>query len=377
MRNKWIKAAAVLAAAAAGGTLFYTKVYLPKSTYAYVVPARGDMNMTVFGIGTVGAKRIIPVSANTGGKLVEVLKDQGDRVKKGDVIARLDPVDLPDQLAQAVALREKAHRETLAAEAELAGLGAQLELAKKTFRRYETLYRQHYAAQVEYDRALTDLRAIEAQIAASKSHIAAAEAEEERARRNIDALKVRIDRLTVTAPCDGIVIGRHAEVSQSIVAVEPIVTMVVPDEVWVRANIDERISGRIAVGQEASITLRSDAKRRVHGRVARIEAESDPVTEERIVDVAFENLPEPFYINEQAEVTIVTGRVRDTLTLPTKVLRRGGVWVYDNGEARFRKLEIVERSGDRVAVRGLGERAVVLVPDPHKKPLFDGADVRI
>ncbi|WP_292655912.1 efflux RND transporter periplasmic adaptor subunit, partial [Nitratifractor sp.] len=119
MRNRWLKWGILALMIVGGAVLFYKKVYLPKSTYHYETAKRGDLDLTVFGIGNVSAKNIHPIASNTGGKILKIFKDQGESVKKGDLIATLDPVDLPDQLAQAKALLEKTIYETEASRQEL------------------------------------------------------------------------------------------------------------------------------------------------------------------------------------------------------------------------------------------------------------------
>jgi len=371
---KWIL---LLAVAVAGGWLFYTKVYIPKATYDHISPKRGDLKLTVFGIGTVSAKNFYPVTSNFGGKLLKVTKDQGDRVEKGEVIAEIDPVDLHQQSAQARALVEKAKLEQTASQKELESLLAQRELAHLTYTRYEKLYRKGYAAQAEYDKARTDLQALDASIEAAKARIASAGAEKRRAEKNLEAIGERIRRLTVVSPVSGYVVSKDAREGQTLAPQQSVITVVEPKEVWVKANIDERISGGVKVGQKAVVILRSKEKSPLEGEVVRIEAQSDPITEERIVDVAFADLPRPFFINEQAEVYIVTGKLSDVLIVPARVMVHGGVWVYADGEARFKPLKVLGRSGDDVAVEGIDANDRILVPDPHKKPLFDGVDIRI
>ncbi|WP_457605360.1 efflux RND transporter periplasmic adaptor subunit [Nitratifractor sp.] len=377
MANRWIKWIAALLLLLGGGVLFYEKVYLPKSTYRAVSLQKGDLEIRRFGIATVDAKFRFRASSVSGGKILSIETDQGEWVKKGQVVARLDPVDLPQQRKQLEASLERAKLEAEASRRELPSLEAQKEMAQINFRRYEKLREQNYAAQVEYDKARTDLQSLEAQIAASKARIQAAEAAIRQAQAALEAIDVKIANLTVRATEGGYVVSRDAKVGETIAAQQPIVTIVRPRDVWVRTTIDERISGDIRLGNPAGIVLRSRSDETLPGRVARIEALSDPVTEERIVDVAFEKVPEPFYLNEQAQVSITTGRLKDVLLLPAKLIRHGGVWTYRNGEAHFVKVEILGRDGEKVAVRGLEQSAKVLVPDPHKKPLFEGADIRL
>jgi multidrug efflux pump subunit AcrA (membrane-fusion protein) len=377
MASKSIKWLLGLALLAGGAWLFYQKVYLPKSTYESVVAKKGDLNLTVFGIATVGSKERFPVSSNYGGKLLEVRKDQGEWAEKGEVIARLDPVDLPQQLAEAKARRESAHYGVIAAQKQIESLRAQLRLARINYERYAKLQKQGYAAKAEYDKALTDLESLRAQIAASEAQIRSQQAQKRQAEQNIRALQARLERLTITAPVAGYVTSRDAQPSQTIAPQQPIVTLVQPKNVWVRATIDERISGGIEVGQPATIRLRSHADSPMKGRVARIEAVSDPVTEERIVDVAFDKVPIPFYLNEQAEVRIVTGTLHDVVLVPTALLRKGKVWIARDGKAHAVKVRLLGESGRWSAVEGVPAGARILKPDPHKKPLFEGASVRL
>jgi len=378
MASKSIKWTVLAILIALGAWFFYEKVYLPKSTYEAVPAKRGDLDLTVFGIATVGSKERYPVSSNYGGKLLEVFKDQGEWVEKGELIARLDPVDMPQQLDEAKARKASAHYGLIAARKQIESLRAQLRLAQINYERYAKLSQKGYAAKAEYDKALTDLESIKAQIAASEAQIRSQEAQMRQAEHNMKALSARLARLEIHAPVAGYVMSRDAQPSQNIAPQQPVVTLVQPEKVWVRATIDERISGGIKVGQKATIRLRSRSDQPpLPGKVARIEAQSDPVTEERIVDVAFDKVPEPFYLNEQAEVTITTGMLKNVVLVPSKLIRKGGVWIYENGEAKFHKVEVLGKNGALSAVEGVPEGAKVLIPDPRKKPLFDGADIRL
>jgi multidrug efflux pump subunit AcrA (membrane-fusion protein) len=190
---------------------------------------------------------------------------------------------------------------------------------------------------------------------------------------------VKLSRYKIYAPVDGYVILRDATVGQSVVQTQPILKIVKPQEVWVKAYIDERISGAVKVGQKADITLRSQADKTLEGYVARIVPQSDAVTQEREVDVAFEKLPMPFYINEQSEVNIRTGLLKNVVIIPSTLIvyknKKAGVWVDKEGEAHFVTVKILSVAGDKTALSGLDVNAVVLVPDAHKKPLYEGAKI--
>jgi HlyD family secretion protein len=106
------------------------------------------------------------------------------------------------------------------------------------------------------------------------------------------------------SPIDGIVISREAEAGSTIGAGTPVFKIANPKTLWVRAYIDERQSGPLQVGQKAVVTLRSTGEQKYAGIVSRIGVVSDRITEERVVYITLDHLPQPFSLGEQAEVQI-------------------------------------------------------------------------
>ena len=368
-------------AIAAGSMLFYKKIYIPKTTYKTVLAKRGDMNTEVFGIGNVDANNIYIINAQTGGKILQIMSDEGHWVKKGDLLVTMDPVDLPKLLEAAKISVQKASLERDASIEELKSLKAQKVLALVTFRRYERLQKQAFASRAEYDRTKADLDVTEAQIKATNARIEAASVEISHAQKTVEALEEKLSRYMIYAPVDGYVISREAETEQSVVPTQPILKIVDPETVWVRTYIDERLSSSVKVGQAAKIVLRSQPYRSYEGIVRRIEPQSDKVTLEKVVDVAFKTLPKPFSINEQAEVHLVTSRLNHVLTLPAKavVYRKliPGVWVVAQGKAHFAKVKVLARDKTSVALSGIDEDTVILIGSAKKKPLREGMSVHL
>ncbi|MFA6196239.1 MAG: efflux RND transporter periplasmic adaptor subunit [Sulfurimonas sp.] len=359
---------------------FYFKVYIPKTTFETFSPKVGSLNAEVFGIGTVDAKNIYPINAQTGGKILEIFTDEGMWVKKGDLLATIDSVDLPMQLEEAKASLVKAKYESSAVKKELESLISQKTLIQINYERYEKLFAQKYAAKVEYDKAKADLQNITAQIEASHAHIDSSSAEIIRVQKSIEALQTKLSRLQIYAPIDGYVISKDAEVSQSVLPSQPIVTVVDTKTVWIKAFVDERISGTVRVAQEATITLRSQSNKTFKGKVERISAKSDAVTQEREVNISFDTLPTPFYINEQAQVSITT-EVFNTLFIINADLvvqnsAKVGVWILKDSMAHFVELSIVARSNSLVGVKsGVDENTKILVPNLNKKTLSEGMTI--
>lgn len=243
--------------------LFYKKVYLSKTTFSVVKPTVGDLQVNIRGIGNVDAQYIYPITAQSGGRILKILTDNGMWVKKGDLLVVMDGVDLPDQLEIAKTNLKKANDEILASKHELENQKAQKELLAITYKRFKKLYKEGFAAKSEFDKAKADLQSMEASIDASYSKIDAAKAGAIAAKKSIDTIKTKIDRLKVHAPVDGYVISRDAEVDQNVLPQTPILKIVDPKTLWVDTKIDERISAQIKVGQKATITLRSNPQKNI------------------------------------------------------------------------------------------------------------------
>ena len=361
------------------GTLFYKKVYIPKTTYETLTSTKGDLSVEIYGIGNVGAKNIYSITAQTGGKILSILTDEGKWVKKGDLLITIDSIDIPILWEEAKITVEKANSEYIATQKEMESLVAQKHLAQIMYERYAKLKKQSFASKAEYDKAKADLGIVDAQIAASKAHIASSKMEVIRAKKAVEALSAKLSRYKVYAPVDGYVITRNAEVAQSVLPSQNILQIVDPKSVWIKTYIDEKISGSVKVGQKATIKLRSQHEKRFTGTVKRIVAQSDAVTQEREVNVAFDKLPIPFYMNEQAQVSIASLTYKDVVKVPVNALsyykEKTGVWVEKERKAHFIPLKIIARGHKEVVVNGIDDDTTILIESSNNKPLKEGLSV--
>ena len=357
----------------------YKKVYIPKHTYKTIAPKVQDLSLNVQGIGTVDAKDIYKVSAAVTAKVVQIDTDLDKWVKKGELLFRLDPVDLPVQLQSAKTAVKKAKSEVKSLQKELESLKAQKRLAEITFKRYAKLKKESFASQAEYDQAKAQLDSLASQINATKARIESAKIAVEIADKNAQALAEKLARFSVYAPVSGLVVAKNAEVGQTLLASQTAFEIVKKEDIWVKAYVDERQSKKIKVGAKAHILLRSNDTKRLEGYVARIAPKSDAVTEEREVDVAFAKVPVPFYLNEQAEVHIQTQILHNVVTIPADLLRfengSYGVWINQEGKAHFQKVTLLGISGERAGVEGLEAKAVLLDIRKRKDPLFEGKTI--
>lgn len=377
--SKIVKYLIILTIIGIGVFVFYNKVYIPETTYRTISPEVGSLDVEVFGIGNVGAQNIYSINAQTGGKILSILSDEGMWVKKGDLLVTIDSVDIPQLLEEAKISVKKANFDLEALQKELDSLKAQKDLALVTHKRSIQLLKQTSISQAEYDKSKANLDVITAQIDASKAHINAAKTEIIRAKKGVEALGIKLSRYKIYAPVDGYIISRDAEVAQSVTPSQGILTIVDPKTIWIKAYIDEKISGDVKVGQKAHIILRSQNDKKFNGYVKRIVAKSDAVTGEREVTIAFDTLPIPFYINEQAEVSISTKHFKDIVKVPSTSIvykdEKVGIWVNKDSKAHFQNVKIIARGKHELAVLGIDKDAKILIVTPKNKALKEGMSI--
>ena len=157
--NKRIKYIIIAILVIVGIVLFYKNVYIVKTTYKTLSPKVANLDIKVFGIGNVSAKDIYSITAQTGGKIISILTDEGQWVKKGDLLITIDPVDIPELVEEMLISVEKTKSELKALIKESESLNTQKELALITYKRYEKLVKQSFVSRSEFDKAKTDLNA--------------------------------------------------------------------------------------------------------------------------------------------------------------------------------------------------------------------------
>jgi len=123
-----------------------------------------------------------------------------------------------------------------------------------------------------------------------------------------------------------------------------------PASLWVKLRLDQGRSGGLVVGLPASIALRSRPAQPLPGKVARVELQSDSVTEERLVQIGFDALPVGLSLGELAEVTVMLPATARGPVLPNAAIRRQGdklgVWRLDGGKPQFTPVRLGQASLD-------------------------------
>lgn len=300
---------------------------------------QGTLTPKIFGIGTVEARRSYLVGPTVASRVTRVLVDQGDRVRAGQLLAELDPVDLDERMASAANAQERAASTMQAAAALVQEARSRNEVAAASARRYADLRRQGFVSREAADAKQHEANAARAALEAAESQLAAARKDQERYGADRAGVAKQRAQYRLHSPVDGLVSTRDAEPGSTVVAGQSVLRLIDPASMWVRARIDQGRAGGIAIGQQVSVVLRSLPGQQLPGKVARIEVGSDSVTEERIVNIAFDSLPERLSSGELAEVTIALPAIAKTLYLPSAAVRRikgqAGVWRIAGGKVQF------------------------------------------
>lgn len=264
----------------------------------------------VYGLGTVEAKLLSRLGFEVAGTLSEILVDQGDRVVRGQVLARLSLADQQARVAQAEAGVRQAQAALVQANARLDRARALRDQRANVNQRRQTLAsRGTVSVEAAEDAQATSAVAV-ADVAVAISDVEAAKGGIESAVARLALERALLDKLTLTAPFDGVVIERARELGSAVAPGGVVLTVADPATVWVSAFVDETLAGRLATGQAAEISLRSRPGHPFTGKVVRIDLENDRVSEERRVQVAFDTPLSPFTLGEQAEVLIDAPKVQ-------------------------------------------------------------------
>jgi len=373
---------------------------------------RATFRSTVTASGEIVATRYADIGSSVMGKIVSLPVTEGERVKAGQLLARIDPVQAESELrsaaeqARALAAEEQAAAEALrAAEAELAVAEARTRDADQRLERARTLAADGLTP-------ASDLDSARANADASRAQVRAAEAAVEQARRTVAAsgrrvaqaraLQTRADdvvaKTSILAPIDGVVTRLRVREGEMVVVGlqnQPGTTLMTVSDLGAidaEVKVAEADVLRLRIGQPAEVTLEALPGRRFAGTVVEIGASALPVTGTGAAAREFKVVvrlasPDPgLRPGLTCDAEIVTAERTNVLTVPLQavVLRqdaqgaeRTGVFLVENGVARFTPVTSGAIGGLDVEVEGLTEGAPVITgPYQVLRDLQDGAVVR-
>lgn len=311
---KWPRLAPrTLALAAVIATLLGLLAYVavrsgPMSPVAVTVEAVQQRAITpeLAGIGAIEAQRSYQVGPTAAGRVLELQVEVGDRVQAGQVLGRMQPVDMEQRLQAQSAAAQRAGSGVAAAEAQLRDASAMLVQARAQYERYEALGRTQLVSREMVDNRALDLQRAQAARQTAEAGLSAARQELSRLHAEHGAVVQQQANLQLLAPVDGLVTARRVEPGSTVLPGQPVLELVDPASVWVNVRFDQAGAGALVAGLPASVALRSRPGEPLPGRVRRVEPLADAVSEELLAKVSLEpddrGLPS---IGELAEVTVM------------------------------------------------------------------------
>jgi HlyD family secretion protein len=327
----------------------------------------GSVSPELFGIGQVEARRSWMVGPTTPGRVLSVKVDVGDTVVVGQALAEMDPVDLDQRLAALDASLARAQSAQQAAGAQVADAQARRALAVANFKRNEDLARQKFISAGALEARTQEVASANATLQAAQASLSGTAQDLTRLRAERAALAQQRESLRLVAPAAAVVTARDAEAGTTVVAGQAVLRLMDPSSLWVALRVDQGRSAGLQTGLAARIVLRSRPGEALAGKVARVEALADSVTEERLAQVSFDALPAGVSVGEMAEVTLQLPATAESLLLPNAAVMQHegatGVWRLENGKPAFApvKLGVQGLDGQVQVLEGLSEGDTVVV----------------
>ncbi len=296
----WGSVAAVIVLVIAGGVFAATRggTKIDPSKLAKV--EKGDLAKSVVATGKVTPIIKVEVKSKASGIVKNLLVDYGDHVKKGQLLAQLDKIEIEAQVAQSKAALEAAEANLKSSQADFERAkvdaeGPDVPLLKRAYERNVNMAKDGVVstssledAQKNYEMALNKQNVSKAQVTVLKAKIAQSQAQVAEDEANLKQLEEQLSYTDITSPIDGIVLSRDVQMGDavsSILVLGSTATLVMTlgdtSEVYVKGKVDESDIGKVYLGQRARIKVESFKDKTFDGKVTKISpmgVEKDNVT---------------------------------------------------------------------------------------------------
>lgn len=342
---------------------------------------KGSISEYVEASGTIKPINTIAVGTQVSGTVAAIYVDYNSQVKKGQLLAELDPSLFQSNVDQSTAKLNNA-------QASYSKALANLEYKKNNYKRYEHLYAKNYVSRDEVELAKSNYLTAQADVNAARAEMNASQATLKNNLTNLGYSKI-------TSPVDGTVISRAVDVGQTVAASfnTPTLFEVAEDltKMQIETSVSEADIGKIKVGQEADYTLDGYPNKTFKGKVTQVRLAStttnNVVTYTVIVSV---DNSDGFAIpGMSANVSIVTGQVKDVLVVDNKALKfspadnkqkyeNQGVWVLKGNEpVRYDvELGLSDDNKTQIISDKIQEKDKVIIGSTEKKKKKQSSGMR-
>jgi HlyD family secretion protein len=312
-KTRYIAAAVILALLGVGVFAYQRSQREPTIHYDTTKVERGRIVAKITATGTLSALVTVLVGSQVSGRISHLMVDFNSTVKKGDVIAKIDP-----ELFKAAV--ESARANYTAAQGNLAKAKAQAFDARRQFERSKALAERNLIATADRDTAESNADAMQAQVQAAEGAVAQAKA-------SLHQSEVNLTYSTIVSPIDGVVISRSVDVGQTVAASLQAPTLFTIAEDLKKMQVDTSVAeadvGKLTADMPATFTVDAYPQTKFRGKVRQIRnaptTVQNVVTYDAVIDV--ENADLKLKPGMTANVSFVYAEKDDALRVPNAALR--------------------------------------------------------
>jgi len=299
-----------------------------------------DVNRELAVVGNLVGDQTVSVVPKTAGRLEEITVKLGDRVSRGQRIARIEDEEIREQVKQAEAAFE-------VAKATIRQREADLDLSKTNVERSRNLFQRQLLPQQTLDDA-------EAKYQSAQASLDLARAQNNQSQARLDELRINLQNTLIVSPVNGFVARRTADPGAFVSANAPIVEVVDIARVRLVANIVEKDLKQIGVGDSARVSVDAFPGESFMGRIARLSPVLDPATRTAPIEVEIPNDQYRLKPGMYARVGIITESHPNALVVPTNALVDSngtrGVYLALNNVASFHPVKVGIEGNERTEV---------------------------
>ena len=343
---------------------------------------RGTIMQQLVVVGNLVGDATVAVVPRAAGRLQDISVRLGDRVSRGQRIAKIEDFELQEQVKQQEAALEVSRATIRQREADL-------QLAQTNAERSRNLF----ARQLLPKQTLDDT---EARYQAAVAQLDLARAQNNQSTARLDELRINLQNTVIVSPVDGFVARRAADPGAFVGQNAPVVDVVDIGRVRLVANVIEKDLDQLQAGDDTQVEVDAFPGEMFTGRIARVAPVLDPATRTASMEIEIPNPGFRLKPGMYARVTVTTDERKDALVVPTNAVvdtggRRGVFLAAENNTVSFRpitvgveedtQIEIVDglSEGDRIVTTGAaglrdGDRVVLASGDgPSDAPVNGGA----
>lgn len=288
---------------------------------------QGEIDDVVEATGTINAVITVQVGSQVSGTIAKLNVDFNSRVRKGDVVALIDPALFQGALLQATADLENAKANLAAAKANLEKAKASAVQTKADFDRTDTLSKDGVMSQQQLDLAKANFDSANAGVNGAVANVTQAEAQVTQKAAAVTVAQTNLNYTVIRSPIDGTVVARNVDVGQTVAASlqAPTIFTIAQDltKMWVYAKTDESDVGNIKVGKPVLFKVDAFPKDSFRGVVSQVRMNATMVQSVVTYDtiIEFANPDQKLFPGMTAYVTIPVDTVQNVVKVPNTALR--------------------------------------------------------